>query len=258
MSGSLHLRGDDLRAMHHAMGVLLQPSVHATLNAWRAEVNRSVQRAVGADNGLFVIRAPGIDEVFSEEQPKYSEYVPASTPWDTKIGLWQRQEALVVWSRPILWGKYLRDMYRSAYYHDFVKIVRGFDTIGLSIRVSPSAPLSSIHVMHGSERGMRFGERGLSMLRLLEPPFRVGMTAALSHFGLGVDAPPVRQLKTARMTLTPRQTEIAQLLAMRRSNREIAERLGISRSTAKRHTEDVLARLGLTSRRDVERVMDND
>lgn len=54
-----------------------------------------------------------------------------------------------------------------------------------------------------------------------------------------------------RFGLTARQAEVALLLARRLSNREVARALSISRHTARHHTEMVLLKLGLTSRREV-------
>jgi len=51
-----------------------------------------------------------------------------------------------------------------------------------------------------------------------------------------------------RFGLTSRESEVAALLAERRSNSEIAFALGISPHTASHHTEQVLAKLGLKSR----------
>lgn len=48
--------------------------------------------------------------------------------------------------------------------------------------------------------------------------------------------------------LTAREREIVCLLASRATNNEIAEELGISRHTARHHTQSVLAKLGLKSR----------
>lgn len=55
----------------------------------------------------------------------------------------------------------------------------------------------------------------------------------------------------ATTPLTRRESEVALLLALRRTNREIASALVISPHTARRHTERVLRKLGLRSRRDV-------
>ena len=51
--------------------------------------------------------------------------------------------------------------------------------------------------------------------------------------------------------LTNREIEVARLLAQRQSNREIAELLDVTVFTAGRHTERVLQKLGVASRRDV-------
>ena len=48
--------------------------------------------------------------------------------------------------------------------------------------------------------------------------------------------------------LTPQQARVAQLLAQRLTNREIAQSLAISEHTARRHTECVLEKLGVGSR----------
>ncbi|MCA1836476.1 MAG: helix-turn-helix transcriptional regulator [Actinobacteria bacterium] len=48
--------------------------------------------------------------------------------------------------------------------------------------------------------------------------------------------------------MTPRETEVAQLLACRATNAEIAESLGMSGHTARNHTRRVLEKLGLSSK----------
>lgn len=55
--------------------------------------------------------------------------------------------------------------------------------------------------------------------------------------------------------LTPREIEIARLLASRRAAGEIATALGISTHTARRHTERVFTKLGVHSRREVARLL---
>jgi DNA-binding CsgD family transcriptional regulator len=55
----------------------------------------------------------------------------------------------------------------------------------------------------------------------------------------------------ARYGLTNREIQVARLLAERQSNKEIAELLAITVFTAGRHTERVLKKLGVGSRRDV-------
>lgn len=54
-----------------------------------------------------------------------------------------------------------------------------------------------------------------------------------------------------RFGLTPRQTEVALLLARGMRNEAIARALGVTPHTARRHTEGVLRRLGAGSRAEV-------
>lgn len=54
-----------------------------------------------------------------------------------------------------------------------------------------------------------------------------------------------------RFRFTRQESCVALLLALRHSNREIAEALGISLHTARHHTESVLSKLGVHSRREV-------
>jgi DNA-binding CsgD family transcriptional regulator len=55
--------------------------------------------------------------------------------------------------------------------------------------------------------------------------------------------------------LTPTQARVAALIACRRSNSEIADAIGISPNTARRHTEAVMFRMRVASRCDVERLI---
>src|SRR5688572_15311622 len=51
--------------------------------------------------------------------------------------------------------------------------------------------------------------------------------------------------------LTRRELEVAKLLARRCSNKEIAAKLGLAQNTVWRHTDSVLAKLGVSTRRHV-------
>jgi DNA-binding CsgD family transcriptional regulator len=58
-----------------------------------------------------------------------------------------------------------------------------------------------------------------------------------------------------RFGLTEREIEVAKLLAERQSNKEIARLLGVTIYTAGRHTERILGKLKVASRRDVRAVI---
>ncbi len=54
--------------------------------------------------------------------------------------------------------------------------------------------------------------------------------------------------------LTRREADVLRLLAVRRTNDEIAEALGISRRTAETHVANILAKLGARDRREAARI----
>ncbi|MCI2418875.1 LuxR C-terminal-related transcriptional regulator [Saccharopolyspora sp. K220] len=68
----------------------------------------------------------------------------------------------------------------------------------------------------------------------------------LIRFALGEREPAQTADTPAR--LTPREQEVAQLVAQGLSNRQIAEQLVISKRTSDSHIEHILAKLGVTSR----------
>jgi DNA-binding NarL/FixJ family response regulator len=61
-------------------------------------------------------------------------------------------------------------------------------------------------------------------------------------------AVPSSAEKPSSAELTPRESEIAGLVAQGLSNRDIASRLVVSQRTAETHVEHVLMKLGFTSR----------
>jgi DNA-binding NarL/FixJ family response regulator len=82
------------------------------------------------------------------------------------------------------------------------------------------------------------------LARNFEP--QISRSPVRAHVGgtLRQELSDVRQ----RYHLTPREWEVAVLLADGRSNVEVAAALGISAHTARHHTESVLAKLGVRSR----------
>jgi len=66
------------------------------------------------------------------------------------------------------------------------------------------------------------------------------------------------EILRTRYGLTDREIEVAHLLADRYTNKEIADRLRVSLSTAARHTEHVLRKLAVTNRRHVRKKLMNE
>ena len=78
-------------------------------------------------------------------------------------------------------------------------------------------------------------------------PLRLDLAAAAQ---IGAPVLVLREVRAgdALAPLTPREREVASLVALGMSNRMIAEALGISLPTAKDHVHNALARLGMASR----------
>lgn len=62
---------------------------------------------------------------------------------------------------------------------------------------------------------------------------------------------PLARAVSEAAPLTPRELQVARLIAEGRSNREIAAELVISQRTAENHVEHILTKLGFTSRAQV-------
>jgi non-specific serine/threonine protein kinase len=70
-------------------------------------------------------------------------------------------------------------------------------------------------------------------------------------YALRQQASPPKPAAPAEAPLTPREMQVARLLAQGRSNKEIAAQLVISQRTAEGHVENILTKLGFTSRAQV-------
>jgi DNA-binding CsgD family transcriptional regulator len=62
----------------------------------------------------------------------------------------------------------------------------------------------------------------------------------------------------SRFSLSAREVEVARLVASGLSNQEVAEKLGVSRFTARNHVERGLAKLGVGNRSRVGAVLRNE
>jgi DNA-binding CsgD family transcriptional regulator len=101
-------------------------------------------------------------------------------------------------------------------------------------------------------RHIAIGEERFRLVVDLLPPNARGdrmPIATVEHMATdNLSEPALRE----RFRLTRKEATVALLLAQRRSNAEIAESLRISPHTARRHTENVMLKLNVTSRYSVE------
>lgn len=179
------------------------------------------------------------------------------------------------------------DPHTSPFVREVVRPAGLWDSVHLAH--GPAAQSAILTVATDSGRRARFTpDAGLLLAEMLQPAFAAGVRAALARWGLNRSAPMAdprafsvappadsdvnldgmdvfedRAVQTGRtdptaIRLTPRERAVASLLAARRTNAEIAAVLGLSRHTARHHTEHVLAKLGVRSRRDVARHVPTD
>lgn len=260
----LILSAADQRNVQAAIRTLLMCASHESLTDWRLAAHRAVRLLVDGDMAMSYIGTHPFEAVISEEAPRVSEFPSRAAPMVTKFNVFERSERLGVWSRSSLWRGHMRDFLRSSYYQDFARPLHSIDGVGLSVN------MRGVHAslqIHRDSKLAGLGAREVRLLRLLLPAFEAGTEIATSHFSapgapLRLTTPLTRQQRFLSGTpirdcslLTHRELEVARLLAARRSNYEIAELLQVSRATAKRHTENILQKLGLHSRREVERVI---
>jgi predicted ATPase/DNA-binding CsgD family transcriptional regulator len=127
---------------------------------------------------------------------------------------------------------------------------RGFVDAAATIRLEIGAPLSPIEARLLADRFSKpAGDRpaapsaSWSLDRACDAATE--LLASASALAAPVSAPVPREV---RARLTPRETEVAELVARGMSNREIAQALTIAERTATSHLEHVLNKLGFHSR----------
>jgi DNA-binding CsgD family transcriptional regulator len=261
----LVLTGADQRNLQAAIRTLLVCAPHQSLTDWRLATHRAVRRLVDGDMAMSYIGTHPFDAVVSEEIGRIGEFPTRAAPMVARFNVFDRSERLGVWSRSTLWHGHMQEFLRSSYYQDFARPLHSIDGVGLSInRRGIHASLQ----IHRDSKLVQLGVREIGLLRLLLPAFEAGIEIATSYFNppgqIGLMESRAQKERLLSQTairhcprLTHRELEVARLLAARRSNYEIAELLHVSRATAKRHTENILLKLGLRSRRELERVIDD-
>jgi DNA-binding CsgD family transcriptional regulator len=265
VTSDLRLSPADQHNVQAAIRAILVCAPYQSLTDWRLEVHRAVKRVVDGDMATSYLGTLEREAVLSEEIGRISEFVPLVSSLANRFSIWDRTMELGVWDRSTLWQAHIGDFLRSSYYHEFVRPIRAFDGVGLAVRVGNMH--AGLQVHRDSKRGVRFGRREVALLQLLHPAFHVGLEIATSYFAAAgqleklkasVHRIPASSASSGIMhsSLTHRELEVVRLLAARRSNYEIAELLHVSRATAKRHTENILLKLGVHSRREVERIID--
>ena len=177
LSGALELTASDRRQLEHAYEVLADPFARASLGEWQRDVLRTLRPLLRADMASMLLPVPGAEVVVSEEVPLDDlwKFSCAIAPLDRRWSVWERQVALAVSDRRLLWGPYMAEYLQSTYYNEYIVPGRYFDALVLNVPLSETPGPRSVAGLwfhHADEAAAPFGERGIAVLRLLLPAFR--------------------------------------------------------------------------------------
>lgn len=176
---SLHLSTADLAHLEAATRILLAPLAYGCVSAWRAASRHEIQRLLGADSSgsLLPLEGEPLAECDPELRPGAVAYETYFHRLDTGVHVTRRERGLTVFSVHDIydWAAYRK----SEIYADWNRPHRLFDSVAMAVDLAPGPPAASLHFYHEREGGRRFGERGLVLLRLLQPAFAAGVGTLL-------------------------------------------------------------------------------
>lgn len=175
------LSSEQLRAAEALQHVLLSPHDYASIDGWRAAVNREVAAATGGDAAMFQLMLPGVDPHYSEDLcmerlEAYPEYMPA---FGQQRGIFARAMSLGAGNRYMLWLDHLEWLYGSTYFNELIADLKAFDTLFAAAPSPGSRYPAMLHVYHERWRGgPRFDASDVRLMRLVQPALQAGVRAA--------------------------------------------------------------------------------
>lgn len=176
----LRLSHRDEHNLQAALDAALAPMKHSDLNAWLADVTRRLKALLGADKGFAMIDPAAPEPTLFTEGLTRDEvltYPREVVTLDRRFGLWQRQLALRVWNRESLNRPHMEAYLNSPYYHEYILPVGAHDALGMTCRIGEPGVIATAMFHHDSPAAKPFGDRGLGLLRVMEPAFRAGVHA---------------------------------------------------------------------------------
>jgi DNA-binding CsgD family transcriptional regulator len=259
----LALRQVDLTRLEHALSTILSPLSHDDCDDWRHAVESSVAELLDGDHVVVGIPRAALPmhvhatNIAAQPQRAIQTLfgrlpdLPAD-PWLAEAERERLHPKVEVWSRLRAFWRAAAGrpgaLRRSSFLGEVLTPGRMHDSENIDWSVGPGhvALCVSYGNAETSARSRRSSPRHVaqSVLRLLLPAIKAGVTMRLAH---DRDVTPAPSL--ARLGLTRREAEVARLLARRATNREIAEALDMSPHTVRHHAENVFAKLGIHSRR---------
>ncbi|GMV07102.1 MAG: hypothetical protein AMXMBFR53_33770 [Gemmatimonadota bacterium] len=248
----MHATPAGLKALGRTLRTLLDPAAPGDEVAWRRAASESVAELLRADHAYVQIPSAarlyvgtGIDPAtfealeaeFAETSARALRYRDPEMERLHRLG---RRSASRVFTRESVsrdMGVRVEDtrIYRE------VCVPAGMDDF---LGITSTGPLGDA-MLWVSRKGMRgFGDGAVPALGALQP----ALDAALRGLAREASRLPAPEELRARFDLTPREAEVALLVARGASEKRVARTLGISPHTARHHTEKVFAKLGVGAR----------
>jgi two-component system nitrate/nitrite response regulator NarL len=122
------------------------------------------------------------------------------------------------------------------------------DLDGLVLIVLVSSPDDAASAMAAGARAVLIQDVEASVLGAAVRAVARGLLVIAPEFGSAATALRERDVGVLVEDLTPRELEVLQVLAEGRSNKEIAQRLGVSEHTVKFHIDSILGKLDAHTR----------
>jgi two-component system nitrate/nitrite response regulator NarL len=122
------------------------------------------------------------------------------------------------------------------------------DAEGFTLVVLTSSPGDAAAAMAAGARGVLAPDSEAPVLGAAVRAVARGLLVVAPELGPAAAGPRERETGLLIEDLTPREHEVLQVLAEGRSNREIAQRLGVTEHTVKSHVDAILGKLGAHTR----------
>lgn len=178
-SDGARLHDADLRRIEPLQRALLSPLDHASVDEWRAAVNRTLVDVFDSDAALFQLDLKGVELQFSEEfeTSALEQYTDELMPELARDhGLYERAVRFGAGNRSILWGPGLEWLYESAYYNELVLDMQAFDPLWTGVAAGSGGYPAVIHTYHDRRKShLYFGPGDVQLMRTVRPALEAGV-----------------------------------------------------------------------------------
>ena len=181
VSASTRLSDSELARVRSLQQVLLRPLDHASVDAWRKAVNRTLRDVFASDAAMFQLDLEGVSLQYSEEfdPADTGEYVEELMPrFALKRRMYGRALERRAGNRSILWGEHLEWLYGSEYFNDLVRRMRAFDPLWVAAPLAGARYPAMLHTYHDRRRTSGFFDAAdVTLMKVLQPALEAGVRA---------------------------------------------------------------------------------